>query len=87
MSKETIEERYEYINRKLAQADSLLSDEVGCLLDDLMAEREKMKELVKDRYEFPVNEWNEQLVQTINDKGCPAKIVLTRRNPSKAKED
>lgn len=55
-------------------------------LDDLMAEREKMKELVKDRYEFPVHEWNEQLVQTINDKGCPAKIVLTRRIQSKIKE-
>lgn len=46
----------------------------------------KVKELTEDRYEFPVDEWNEQLVQTINDKGCPAKIVLTRRKPRKTTE-
>lgn len=56
------------------------------VLDDLMTEREKMKGLREDRYEFPVNEWNEQLIQTINDKGCPAKIVLTRRKPRKTTE-
>ena len=45
-TKETIEERYEGIKHTLRKFDGDLYNDAADLLDDLMAEREKMKERI-----------------------------------------